>query len=170
MTTPVDPNLRVNLDQLQQTSVQWKQSAAGMQAAAPPPVTTQGWPSGTMTAAIHGGAEQTTSSLQAGMAGSAEHLSNSADTFHQADQGGGTKLADVIGPVKDIISLGTGAVSTVTGAVGSLGGVLSSFISTTLSSALKGGQGQGQQDRHPQNPANYDGGDHDSILGSGGVL
>jgi hypothetical protein len=154
------PNLRVQLDQLEQASVQWKQSATGMRGGAPPPVTTPGWPTGTMTAAIHAGAEQTTASLQAGMNGSADHVAGSADAFQQADKADKMKIDDVLGPIKDFVGMGTGAVQTVTGSVGSLGGVLSSLISTTLGAALKGGGGQGQNAPNQNNPNNYDGGDY----------
>lgn len=157
MTSP-DGRLRVNLDQLQNTSANWMQSAAGMRGGAPPPVTTQGWPTGTMTAAIHSGAEQTTTSLQAGMTGSADGLANSANSFQQADHASGMKMGDITGPIGDILGDITGVIGTGTGAVGSLGGVLSSLISTTLGAALKG---QGGQQNQQQNPANYDGGDTD---------
>jgi hypothetical protein len=165
VTSP-DGQLRVNLDQLAQTVVQWKQSADGMRGGAPPPVTTQGWPTGTMTVAIHAGAEQTTASLQDGMVGSADGLSNSANSFQQADHASGMKMADITGPLGDILGAITGVVGTGTGAVGSLGGVLSSLISTTLSSALKGGSGgKDQGPQQNQNPNNYDnGGDYGSRL------
>lgn len=159
MTAPGDPQLRVNLDQLQNTSANWMQSAAGMRGGAPPPVTTPGWPTGTMTAAIHTGAEQTTGSLQAGIEGSADHVGNSANAFQQADHADKVKVSDITGPVGDILGEITGSISTVTGSIGSLGGVLSSMISTTLSSALKGGGGQNQGPQ--QNPNNYDQGGND---------
>lgn len=168
MTSP-DDRLRVNLDQLQNTSANWMQSATGMRGGAPPPVTTQGWPTGMMTAAIHSGAEQTTTSLQAGMTGSADGLSNSANAFQQADHQSGMKMGDITGPVGDILGAITGVAGTGTGAVGSLGGVLSSLISTTLGAALKGQSGQGQ---NQQNPANYDGGDdygHTNLAADTGV-
>jgi hypothetical protein len=157
MTSP-DGQLRLNLDQLQNTSVQWMQSAAGMRGGAPPPVTTPGWPTGTMTAAIHSGAEQTTTSLQDGMTGSADHVANSANAFQSADKGDSVKMSDVTGPIGDILGDITGTIGTGTGAIGSLGGVLSSFISTTLSTALKGGGGgQGQNAPNQNNPSNFGG-------------
>jgi hypothetical protein len=158
MTAPSDPNLRVNLDQLQQTSVQWMQSAAGMQGGAPPPVTTPGWPTGMMTGAIHSGAQQTTTSLQDGMNGSADHVTNSANAFQAADKGDSIKMGDITGPIGDILGDITGTIGTGTGAIGSLGGVLSSFISTTLGAALKGaGGGQGQNAPNQNNPNNFGG-------------
>jgi uncharacterized protein YfiM (DUF2279 family) len=156
MTSP-DGQLRVNLDQLQNTSANWMQSAAGMRGGAPPPVTTPGWPTGAMTAAIHSGAEHTTESLQAGMNGSAQGLANSADAFQAADKGDSTKMKDITGPLSDILGEATGLSGAFTGAVGSIGGVLSSMISTTLSSALKGA-GAGQSQGTQQNPSNYDDG------------
>ena len=162
MTAPSDPNLLLNLEQLQQTSVQWKQSAGAMRGGAPPPVTTQGWPTGMMTAAVHSGAEQTTTSLQDGMNGSADHVANSANSFQQADHEHGMKMSDVTGPIGDILGDVTGVIGTGTGAIGSLGGVLSSFISTTLGAALKGGGGgQGQNAPNQNNPNNYDQGGND---------
>jgi hypothetical protein len=158
MTSP-DGRLRLNLDQLQNTSANWMQSAAGMRGGAPPPVTTPGWPTGTMTAAIHSGAEQTTASLQDGMTGSAQGLANSANSFQQADHASGMKMGDITGPLGDILGSITGVVGAGTGAIGSLGGVLSSMISTTLSTALKGaGGGQSQGPQQNQNPSNYDNG------------
>lgn len=155
-----DDRLRVQLDELQQASAQWKQQAGGMPGGAPPPVTTQGWPTGTVTGAIHSGAEQTTTSLQAGMDGSADHVANSANAFQRADYAGGMKMADVTGPIGDIVGEVTGLSGAFTGAIGSIGGVLSSLISTTLGAALKG-QGQQQQ----QSPNNYDnGGDYGTHL------
>jgi hypothetical protein len=153
MTAPNGPNLRVQLDELQQASAQWKHAAGGMRGGAPPPVTTQGWPTGTVTGAIHSGAEQTTASLQNGMNGTADHVANSANAFQQADHAGGMKIGDITGPIGDIVGEITGSIGTITGSIGSLGGVLSSFISTTLSAALKGQGGSGAQ----QNPNNYDG-------------
>jgi hypothetical protein len=158
MTSPSDPNLLINLEQLQQASVQWKQSASGMRGGAPPPVTTQGWPTGMATGVIHSGAQQTTGSLQDGMNGSADHVAGSADAFQQADKGDSTKMKDITGPLSDILGEVTGLSGALTGAFGSIGGVLSSVISTTLSTAMKG---QGQQ-QNQQNPSNYDneGGDY----------
>jgi hypothetical protein len=112
-----------------------------------------------MTGAIHAGTEQTTTSLQDGMTGSADHVANSANAFQQADHDHGMKMSDVTGPLGDILGQVTGSISTVTGSFGSIGGVLSSLISTTLSTALKGGGGgQGQNAPNQNNPNNFDGG------------
>lgn len=160
MTAPSDPQLRVNLEQLLSTAVNWKQSAAGMLGGAPPPVTTPGWPSGLVTAGIHAGAAQATTQMQAGMVDTAENVTTAGNAMQRMDQAGGMKLADITGPVSDVIGSATGTGGALSGILGSFTGAITGVLSTAL-------RQQGQQ----QNPNNY-GGDtygHSDIASSGSL-